>query len=82
MSTLYHTGIVVGLIVVYLLVTIGFGFLLTLSKNDDGVGALVLGYAIGMIAFIFVTTALLDEKGYWDLPQSQIIEEIETEVVE
>lgn len=82
MVTLYHTGIVVGLIVVYLLVTIGFGFLLTLSKNDDGVGALVLGYAIGVLVFIFVTIELLDEKGYWNLPQLQIIEELETEVIE
>lgn len=82
MVTLYHTGIVVGLIVVYLLVTIGFGFLLTLSKNDDGVGALVLGYAIGVLVFIFVAIELIDAKGYWNLPQLQIIEELETEVIE
>lgn len=82
MSTLYHTGIVVGLIVVYLLVTIGVGSLLTLANDPDGIGGLVAGYVIGLVAFIFVTTALLDEKGYWDLPQSQIIEEIETEVME
>jgi len=81
MSTLYHTGLVIGLIVVYLLVTLCFGSLLTLSK-DDWVGGLVVGYAIGVLAFIFVATALLDAKGYWDLPQSQIIEEIETEVIE
>ena len=82
MVTLYHTGIVVGLIVVYLLVTIGFGFLLTLSKNDDGVWALVLGYAIGVLVFIFVAIELIDAKGYWNLPQLQIIEELETEVIE
>lgn len=82
MSTLYHTGLVIGLIVVYLLVTLGFGSLLTLSKDDGGVEVLVVGYVIGVLAFIFVATALLDAKGYWDLPQSQIIEEIETEVME
>lgn len=82
MSTLYHTGLVIGLIVVYLLVTIGVGSLLTLSKDPDGIGGLVVGYVIGLLAFIFVTTALLDTKGYWDLPQPQIIEEIETEVME
>lgn len=82
MATLYHTGIVVGLIVVYLLVTIGVGSLLTLSKDPDGIGGVVVGYAIGLLAFIFVTTALLEAKGYWDLPQTQIIEELETEVIE
>ena len=82
MSTLYHTGLVIGLIVVYLLVTMGVGSLLTLSNDPDGVGGLVVGYVIGLIAFIFVATALLDAKGYWDLPQPQIIEEIETEVME
>lgn len=82
MSTLYHTGLIIGLIVVYLLVTLGFGSLLTLSKDDGGVEVLVVGYIIGVLAFIFVATALLDAKGYWDLPQPQIIEEMETEVVE
>ena len=82
MSTLYHTGLVIGLIVVYLLVTMGVGSLLTLSNDPDGVGGLVVGYVIGLLVFIFVTTQLLDAKGYWDLPHSQIIEEIETEVME
>ena len=82
MSTLYHTGIVVGLIVVYLLATMGVGCLLTLSKDPDGIGGVVAGYVIGLVAFIFVTMELLEAKGYWDLPQSQIVEEIETEVVE
>ena len=82
MSSLYHIGLVIGLIVVYLLVTIGVGSLLTLSKDPDGIGGLVVGYVIGLLAFIFVTTALLEAKGYWDLPQTQIIEEIETEVME
>ena len=82
MSNLYHTGLVIGLIVVYLLATLGIGSLLTLSKDDDGIGGLVAGYVCGLLAFIFVTTMLLDEKGYWDLPQPQIIEEIETEVIE
>ena len=81
MSDLYHIGLVIGLIVVYLLVTIGVGSLLTLSKDPDGIGGLVVGYVIGLLAFIFVTTQLLDAKGYWDLSQSQIIEEIETEVM-
>ena len=82
MSSLYHIGLVIGLIVVYLLVTIGVGSLLTLSKDPDWIGGLVVGYVIGLLAFIFVTTALLEAKGYWDLPQTQIIEEIETEVME
>ena len=82
MSSLYHIGIVVGLIVVYLLVTIGVGSLLTLSKDPDGIGGVIVGYVIGLLAFIFVTTELLNAKGYWDLPQTQIIEEIETEVME
>ena len=82
MSALYHTGLVIGLIVVYLLVTMGVGSLLTLSNDPDGVGGLVVGYVIGLMAFIFVATELLDAKGYWDLPQPQIIEEIETEVTE
>lgn len=83
MSNLYHIGLVIGLIVVYFLVTLGFGFLLSLLDDDnDGVGALVAGYVIGVLAFLFVSTELLDAKGYWDLPQTQIIEEIETEVME
>lgn len=78
MSTLYHTGLVIGLIVVYLLATFGVSVVATRFDED---ACMVGAYAIGLFIFLFVTTQLLDAKGYWDLPQSQIVEEIETEVM-
>ena len=80
MSTLYHTGLVIGLIVVYLLAT--FGVSIVATRFDEDAAYMVGAYVIGLLIFLFVTTQLLDAKGYWDLPQTQIIEEIETEVVE
>ena len=88
MSTLYHTGLVIGLIVVYLLVTFGFGVSINVfndpnsTSGDTILFVITVAYIFGIFIFLFLSTQLLDAKGYWDLPQTQIIEEIETEVME
>ena len=89
MSTLYHTGLVIGLIVVYLLATFGISVVLSMMfnspnrTNDDLTLFIVTAaYIVGIFIFLFLSNQLLDTKGYWDLPQPQIIEEIETEVME
>lgn len=84
MNTLYHIGLVIGLIVVYLLVTFGIGVVLHFLNNSDidSDDFVIIAYIIGIFIFLFLSIQLLDAKGYWDLPQSQIIEEIETEVIE
>lgn len=89
MSTLYHTGLVIGLIVVYLLATFGISVVLSMmfnssNRTDDELTLFVVtaAYIVGLFIFLFLSTQLLEAKGYWDLPQSQIIEEIETEVME
>ena len=84
MSNIYHIGLVIGLIIVYLLVTFGISTVLNFlnGSNLDTDEFTIIAYIIGIFIFLFLSTQLLDEKGYWDLPQTQIIEEIETEVME
>ena len=88
MSTLYHTGLVIGLIVVYLLVTFGFGVAINVfndpnrTSGDPILLIVTVAYIFGIFIFLFLSTQLLDAKGYWDLSRTQIIEELETEVME
>lgn len=88
MSTLYHIGLVIGLIVVYLLATFGISVVLSMMFNSSNrtdeltLFVVTAAYIVGLFIFLFLSIQLLDVKGYWDLPQTQIVEEIETEVVE
>lgn len=84
MSNLYHIGLVIGLIIVYLLVTFGIAAVLNFLHDPDldSNDFVIIAYIVGIFIFLFLSTQLLDEKGCWNLPQLQIIEELETEVME
>lgn len=84
MSNLYHIGLVIGLIIVYLLVTFGISTVLNFLHDPDldSNDFVIIAYIVGIFIFLFLSIQLLDAKRYWDLPQLQIIEEIETEVME
>lgn len=66
MNNLYKLGVVAGIIVVYVFVTIGLGTFIA-SINDDGDidMAFCIAWIIGLIAFLVLAVFTLQKFGLW-----------------
>ena len=64
MNTIYKIGVVVGIIVIYLLVTWGLGVLIN-HNNFDDTGVAIGAWLVGMILFLILAIFTLEKFGLW-----------------
>ena len=67
MNGIYKLGIVIGIIVIYCLVTFCIATIATISDNDVGI-TFAVAWVIGVLLFVGLSVIYLDERGMWDLP--------------
>ena len=66
MNSLYKLGVIVGIIVVYVFVTIGLGsFIATISDDGDIDMAFCIAWMIGLVAFLVLAVFTLQKFGLW-----------------
>ena len=66
MNDLYKLGVVVGIIVVYCLVTIGLGaFIAGISDSGDIDMAFFIAWMTGLVAFLVLAVFTLENFGLW-----------------
>lgn len=68
-NTLSIIGLVVGIMVIYSAATLSFGLLVTLDEQDKSV-MFFMSWFVGMVAFVIVSMAALDAKGFIDIDGS------------
>lgn len=64
-NTLSIIGLVVGIALLYSAVTIALGMLATIDEKDVGL-AFAVAWIVGIVAFVIVSMAALDAKGFID----------------
>lgn len=68
-NTLSIIGLVVGIALLYSAVTIALGMLATIDEKDVGL-AFAVAWIVGIVAFVIVSMAALDAKGFIDIDGS------------
>ena len=67
MNGIYKLGIVIGIIVIYCLVTFCIATIATINQNDVGI-TFAVAWVIGVLFFLGLSVIYLDERGMWNLP--------------
>ena len=64
MNEIYKLGVVVGILVIYSLVTLGIATVATASEGDTGF-TFGIAWLVGMIAFLILATFTMEKFGLW-----------------
>lgn len=65
-NTLSIIGLVVGIILLYSAATLLIGMLVTIEEQDVGL-MFAVAWIVGIVAFVIVSMAALDAKGFIDI---------------
>ena len=65
-NTLSILGLVVGIALLYSAATLLFGMLVTIEEQDVGL-MFAVAWIVGIVAFVIVSMAALDAKGFIDI---------------
>ena len=68
-NTLSVIGLVVGIILLYSAATLLIGMLATINEQDVGL-MFAIAWIVGIVAFVIVSVAALDAKGFIDIDGS------------
>lgn len=68
-NTLSIIGLIVGIALLYSVATLALGMLATIDDKDFGLTFLV-AWVAGVVAFVIVSMAALDAKGFIDIDGS------------
>lgn len=68
-NTLSILGLVVGIALLYSAATLLFGMLVTIDEQDVGL-MFAVAWIVGIVAFVIVSMAALDAKGFIDIDGS------------
>ena len=64
MQAIYKLGVVIGIVAIYLFITIGLGYFLV-GSDYDHVKPLFLAWFLGMCAFVILAIFTLEKFGLW-----------------
>lgn len=81
MDVIYKIGIVIGIIVVYCLVTLGIAVFSTLGNEFETGLFFGVAWVVGVLAFLVLMVTHLDDRGMWEI-QTKPPVAIETEIQE
>lgn len=82
LEMIYQFGMIFGIIILYVIVTFGIGFVLSIISGDDLDVLPFIAYMIGAFAFVFLAVYALKETGKWDIiPDTEIVVEAENDSV-
>ena len=66
MIEIYRIGLIIGIVVIYSLVTLGVGLFINFALDDEEAFGFFMAWVIGTAMFVILACLYLKELGLWD----------------